>query len=193
MPRQLLIACACCAALLSAIAMTACSRAEPVPAVDLEVADLNIEVTSPAFGQGEPIAPTYTCDGEDWSPPLKWSAAPLGTKSITLIAHDPDAPGGTWVHWVLYDIPPNVTELQVSVPAQDVLPVGAKHGVNDFKRRDYGGPCPPQGSPHRYFFNVYALDIKTEFEPGKTRADLERKMKGHILAQGRLMGTYQRK
>ena len=154
---------------------------------------MTIQLTSSAFAEGAPIPEKYTCDGEDISPLLKWSNAPKGTKSLALICDDPDAPIGTWVHWVLYDIPPAVTELPEGVPTTEALPSGAKQGINDFKRLGYGGPCPPRGSAHRYFFTLYALDTELQLEPGATKKDLVRAMEGHILAEGRLMGTYKRK
>ena len=121
---------------------------------------------------------------------FEWRDVPLGAKSLALICDDPDAPMGTWV---LYDIPPTVTELPEGVPATEILPSGAKQGINDFRRIGYGGPCPPRDGPHRYFFKLYALDAELGFEPGATKKELVRAMEGHILAEGRLMGTYERK
>lgn len=145
-----------------------------------------LEVTSPAFEPESRIPKKYTCDGENVSPPLKWSGVPAEAKSLALIVDDPDAPMGTWVHWVLYDLPPDL----------DALPEGArgmgKEGVNDFRKTGYGGPCPPRGSEHRYFFKVYALDTVTNLKSGATKRDLENAMRGHILAQGQLIGIYGR-
>ena len=118
---------------------------------------------------------------------------PSETRSIALISDDPDAPGRTWVHWVLYAIPSDVSELPAGVPSRDTLDSGARHGVNDFGRREYGGPCPPRGGPHRYFFKLYALDTEISLGPGATKQALEQEMQGHILAQGELMGRYERK
>jgi len=151
-----------------------------------------IKVTSPAFSAGQPIPTKYTCDGADVSPPLKWEGVPDGTKSLALICDDPDAPAGTWVHWVLYDLPLTATELTEKIAATDTLPNGAKQGLNDFKRTGYGGPCPPPGGAHRYFFKVYALDTATSLKPRASKADVLRAMQGHVLAEGELTGTYQR-
>jgi len=150
-----------------------------------------LTVTSSAFGEGKKIPRKHTCDGVDVSPPLEWTAGPGGTRSYALIADDPDAPMGTWVHWVMYNIPPTVTSLPESVPAREKLDNGALQGLTDFKRIGYGGPCPPSGQ-HRYFFKVYALDAVLKAEPGLTKEQLLRKMEGHVLAEGQLMGTYSR-
>ena len=149
-------------------------------------------LSSSAFKAGAQIPRAHTCEGADASPALSWSGAPSGTKSFALIADDPDAPVGTWVHWVLYDLPGDITELPQGVPADDTLRSGAKHGVNDFRRVGYGGPCPPPGKPHRYFFKLYALDAATNLKPRATKADVLRAVEGHVLAQAELMGTYKR-
>ena len=154
---------------------------------------MSMEVTSSAFADGEGIPVKYTCDGDDLSPPLAWTGLPDGTKSIALVSDDPDAPGGTWVHWVYYAIPPEVTGLAEKVPTANVLPDGARQGRNDFKKIGYGGPCPPPGSPHRYYFTVYAVDTEPELDSGATKMDLLGAIDGHILAEGRLMGTYKRR
>lgn len=172
--------------------LVSCSGGDSEPMLQEEVA-VNIEVTSPAFTEGATIPVEHTCDGEDISPPLKWKALPDNTKSIALISDDPDAPGGTWVHWVLYAIPPDVTEFPAGVLRSQVLSNGARQGKNDFNRLGYGGPCPPKGSPHRYFFKVYALDIEVDLVPGATKSELLQSIDGHILAQGQLMGRYQRR
>jgi Raf kinase inhibitor-like YbhB/YbcL family protein len=111
---------------------------------------------------------------------------------LALIVDDPDAPMGTWVHWVLYDLPANTRELPEGIAKQEELPSGARQGRNDFRKIGYGGPCPPPGPAHRYFFKLYALDSKTKLKPGATKADLEKAMKGHVLAQAELIGRYQR-
>lgn len=152
---------------------------------------MEIKVTSTAFEDGGMIPPRYTCDGEDISPPLQWEAVPETAKGIALICDDPDAPMGTFVHWVLYDLPADVTELPENVPAEATLPSGARQGTSDFGRTGYGGPCPPSGT-HRYFFKLYALDAATGLAAGAKKADLLKAMKGHILAEGRLMGQYRR-
>jgi Raf kinase inhibitor-like YbhB/YbcL family protein len=151
-----------------------------------------MQLISTAFSEGTPIPAQYTCDGKNASPPLKWSGVPSGVKSFALIADDPDAPVGTWVHWVLYDLPPDASELAQDLPKGPQIPNGAKQGLNDFKQLGYGGPCPPPGKPHRYFFKLYALDTQLALKPGATKKEVERAMEKHILAQGQLMGTYKR-
>ena len=153
----------------------------------------HMQLTSTAFTEGAAIPANYTCDATNVSPPLKWSGVPAGAKSLALVVDDPDAPSGTWVHWVLCDLPPAVTELPEDLPKSQFVAGGAKQGLNDFKHLGYGGPCPPHGKPHRYFFKLYALDSLLDLKPGQTKKDLESAMEKHILAQGQLMGTYQRK
>ena len=151
-----------------------------------------ITVTSTAFEEGGRIPRQYTGDGADVSPPLAWTGVPEGTKSIALICDDPDAPVGTWVHWVLYSLPADTTGLPEGVPADRELEDGARQGTNDFRNIGYGGPAPPRGPAHRYFFKLYALDTELELAPGATKSQLLKAMEGHILAQGQLMGRYQR-
>ncbi len=153
---------------------------------------MSFELTSTAFSVGETIPKKFTCDGPDVSPQLKWNEPPAKTLSIALIMDDPDAPSGTWVHWVLYDLPANTRELPEGVAKQDQVSGGARQGRNDFGKIGYGGPCPPPGKPHRYFFKLYALDAKLGLKAGATKAEVERAMKGHILAQAELMGKYGR-
>jgi len=155
-----------------------------------------LALTSAAFGQGAAIPPAYTCQGRDVSVPLAWSGLPKGTRSLALVVDDPDAPDPaapkmTWVHWVLYNIPPVATGLPEAVPSED-LPAGTLEGRNDWGRAGWGGPCPPIGR-HRYFFKLYALDLVLPDlgQPDKKR--LERAMQGHVLAQQELMGTYQKR
>jgi Raf kinase inhibitor-like YbhB/YbcL family protein len=126
------------------------------------------------------------------SPALNWSDPPAGTQSFALIADDPDAPVGTWVHWVLYDLPADTRSLAENLPKQEQLSNAARQGRNDFRRIGYGGPCPPPGKPHRYFFKLYALDTKLSLKAGAAKAEVERAVQGHILAQGELMGRYGR-
>ena len=152
-----------------------------------------VQLTSSAFKEGGPIPTRHTCDGEDLSPPLKWTSVPPGTRGLALICDDPDAPVGTWVHWVLYGLGPTATELKEGVPATEKIPGGAIQGINDFKRLGYGGPCPPRGPAHRYFFKLYALDTEITLKPRSTKNDLLRAMEGHILSEGKFMGTYRRK
>jgi Raf kinase inhibitor-like YbhB/YbcL family protein len=151
-----------------------------------------LTLTSTAFNAGAEIPTRYTCEGTDRSPALNWTGAPAGTKSYALIADDPDAPVGTWVHWVVYDLPAGATELAEGIPASDTLPGGGTQGRNDFRKIGYGGPCPPPGKLHRYFFKLYALDAPTTLNPRATKADVLAAIEGHVLAQAELMGTYRR-
>lgn len=144
-------------------------------------------LTSPAFTDGATIPATYTCDGADASPPLAIGNVPAGAKSLALIVDDPDAPVGTWVHWVVWNISPQTREIAESRP-----PAGAQQGRNDWKRNSYGGPCPPSGT-HRYFFKLYALDTSLSLGADTTKKDLERAMAGHILAHVEFKGTYRRR
>ena len=152
---------------------------------------MEIKITSPAFEDGALIPSVYTCDGDDISPPLNWQAVPEGTMSIALICDDPDAPVGTFVHWVLYSLPPEAKQLAENIPPDKTLPNGAKQGITDFARIGYGGPCPPGGT-HRYFFKIYALDTKIDLPPGASKSQLLKAMEKHILAQGQLIGKYKR-
>jgi Raf kinase inhibitor-like YbhB/YbcL family protein len=151
-----------------------------------------LKLTSSAFEPGATIPKKHTCDGPDVSPALAWGEAPAGAQSLALIMDDPDAPVGTWVHWVLYDLPASTRELAEGVPQQEVLASGAHQGRNDFKRIGYGGPCPPRGPAHRYFFKLYALNAKLGLKPGATKAEVEKAMQGKIAAQAELMGRYAR-
>ena len=148
-------------------------------------------VKTTAFPEREIIPKKYTCDGSDVSPALTWTGAPEGTQSLALIADDPDAPVGTWTHWIAWNIPPEAA-LPEGVPKNETLNDGTRQGRNDFKRIGYGGPCPPPGKPHRYFFRLYAMDSKLDLKAGAGRNELERAMKGHVLAQAELMGKYGR-
>jgi Raf kinase inhibitor-like YbhB/YbcL family protein len=150
------------------------------------------ELRSSAFRQNQAIPKKYTCDGSDVSVPLNWNDPAQGTKSFGLIADDPDAPRGTWVHWVLYDLPADTRELAEGIPAKETLDDGAEQGKNDFGKIGYGGPCPPPGPVHHYQFKLYALDKMVGLRPGATKQQLLDAMKGHILAQAELIGTYKR-
>jgi Raf kinase inhibitor-like YbhB/YbcL family protein len=150
------------------------------------------ELTSSAFKQNESIPREYTCDGSDISIPLKWKDSPAGTKSFALIADDPDAPRGTWVHWVIYNLPADTQELSAGIAHGDSLQNGARQGKNDFGKIGYGGPCPPSGPSHRYFFKLYALDQATNLKPKATKQQLLDAMKGHVLQETQLIGTYKR-
>jgi Raf kinase inhibitor-like YbhB/YbcL family protein len=152
---------------------------------------VSISIRSPAFAQGAMVPSRYTCDGADLSPPLDWDAPPAGTASLALIVEDPDAPGGTWSHWVVYDLPPHSRSLPEAVPAEGFLENNARQGINDFHKIGYGGPCPPGGT-HRYYFRLYALDIRLDSPPGLSREKLLKAIQGHVLAEGDLMGKYRR-
>lgn len=149
----------------------------------------SLQVTSTAFAEGTSIPAKYTCNGNDVSPPLAFSGIPSGTQSIAVICDDPDAPSGTFVHWVLFNLPASTASLSENVPNLDTLTNGARHGVNDFGTSSYGGPCPPSGT-HRYYFKVYALDTMLSLPAGSTKAQVVSAMTGHILAEGQLMGRY---
>jgi hypothetical protein len=152
---------------------------------------MSLRVQSSAFSEGGAIPRQYTCDGRDLSPPLSFSGLPPEAKSLALICDDPDAPGKTWVHWVLYNLPPGSKGLPEGVPATKDVPGGGAQGNNDFRKIGYGGPCPPSGT-HRYFFKLYALDGQVSLPPGATKQDLLRAMEGHVLAEGKLSGKYTR-
>lgn len=148
--------------------------------------EMSIQITSSAFNDGDRIPRIYTCDDQNVSPPISWTGVPNNTLSLALIMDDPDAPMGTWVHWVLYNLSPDLAGLD-----QGKTGVGTE-GTNDFKRLGYGGPCPPKGSNHRYFIKIYALDTMLDLKEGDTKAQVENAMRGHILAQGQWMGKYGR-
>jgi len=150
-----------------------------------------MEIKSNAFEAGGMIPKNYTCDGINISPPLKWYSAPEGTKTFAIICDDPDAPMGTWVHWVIFNLPANMNELSENVPPLAVLPNGVKQGRNDFGKIGYGGPCPPGGT-HRYYFKIYALQEELKIEAGITKSELLQAMKPHILSEAQLMGKYKR-
>lgn len=142
------------------------------------------------FAMGSTIPAKYCCSRV--SPPISWSAVPTGTQSVAVLCDDPDAPGGDWVHWVLFNLPPDAQKLEEAVPSKPQLPNGAIQGTTDYGRPGYDGPCPPPGRPHRYFFKVFALDTKLALDSSATKADLLEAMEGHILAQGQLMGKFGR-
>ncbi|PYS51392.1 MAG: YbhB/YbcL family Raf kinase inhibitor-like protein [Acidobacteria bacterium] len=151
-----------------------------------------MKVTSRAFQDGGMIPKEYTCDGANLSPQLAWADVPEKTKTIAFIAEDPDAPGKTWIHWVAFNIPASARELPDNVPAQENISGGGKQGKNDFKNVGYGGPCPPSGSAHRYYFNLYALDAELNLDSSATKDQLLKAMDGHVLGEGQLMGKYQK-
>jgi Raf kinase inhibitor-like YbhB/YbcL family protein len=145
---------------------------------------MEMTLTSQAFRYGNPIPAKYTCDGDGVNPHLVIHAVPEAARSLALVMDDPDAPNGLWVHWVLWDIPPETAEIR-----EHTVPFGAEQGLNSWGNRSYGGPCPPSGE-HRYFFRLYALDSRLRLPVETTKDDLERSMEGHILATAELMGTY---
>jgi Raf kinase inhibitor-like YbhB/YbcL family protein len=161
----------------------------------VEETSMSLRLGSSVFAADGAIPSQYTCEGKDVSPPLAWSGAPAGTKSYALIVDDPDAPDPaapkmTWVHWVLYDIPPSAEGLHEGVRSE-ALPPGTREGRNDWKRTGYGGPCPPIGR-HRYFFKLYALDTTLPKLAHPDKAALEKAMAGHVLAEATLIGTYRK-
>jgi Raf kinase inhibitor-like YbhB/YbcL family protein len=177
--RPLLI----CAALALSLCGLAGWAAENAATMTLSSSDIQ---------PGQMIPAKYTCEGADTSPALSWSGAPAGTKCFALLCEDPDAPVGLWVHWVIYDLPAAEPFLKEGLPREKTLPGGAKQGLNSWPKIGYGGPCPPPGPAHRYYFRIYALDAPTGLAAGATRAELLKAMDGHILASGELMGLYQR-
>ena len=151
-----------------------------------------LSMRSASFESASRIPQVYTCDGRDVSPPLRWANAPQGTMSFALICDDPDAPMGTWVHWVIYNIPAETDRLAEALPSSEQLDSGALQGNNDFGRIGYGGPCPPRGKPHRYFFRLYALDCALSASAGLTKKALLKQMQGHILETTEFFGLYGR-
>jgi len=147
-----------------------------------------MKISSPAFGNGDPIPRRHTCEGEDVPPMLVWEEVPPGVRSFALIAEDPDAPSGNFVHWVVYDLPPDTTQL----PESAALPDGAQLGKNHYGTESYRGPCPPPGKPHRYYFRLYALDSTLGLAGGATADEVRNAMRDHVLAEAETMGTWQR-
>ena len=180
--------------ILTSLALFSCStRPQPLPpeppARQSPEKSGELRVTSAAFKEGQPIPRQYTCDGVNVSPPLEWSGAPKTARTIAIIADDPDAPSGAWVHWVLYNLPAENIGIVENLPETENLKAGGFQGKNDFGKIGYGGPCPPSGS-HRYFFKVYALDVELPLKAGATKAEVENAFAGHVVAQGQLMGRY---
>jgi Raf kinase inhibitor-like YbhB/YbcL family protein len=153
----------------------------------------HLTLSSSAFRDGETIPVAHTGDGEDLSPPLAWTGAPVETRTFALICDDPDAPRGTWVHWLIWNLGADTLELGQGVPPRPELPSGARQGLNDGGDLGYAGPYPPPGAPHRYVFQLYSLDTVLNLSPGANRSDLEAAMRDHVLARGTIMGTYQRR
>jgi Raf kinase inhibitor-like YbhB/YbcL family protein len=154
-------------------------------------AKMTIKLTSAAFQEGGVIPKAYTCDGANISPLLMWDGVPDRAKTLALIADDPDAPGKTWVHWIVFNLPASVRELRENVAAQASITGGGMQGTNDFPKVGYGGPCPPEGT-HRYFFKLYALDTELTLDAKTTKEQLLKAMEGHVIAEGQLMGRYSR-
>jgi Raf kinase inhibitor-like YbhB/YbcL family protein len=158
--------------------------------IEEEIIMETLSIYSNIFEDGATLSSTYTCDEDDISPGISWEEVPAGTQSMALIMDDPDAPGRTFVHWVIYNIPASRSGLPSGVAKNNTLDDGSLQGKNDFGKIGYGGPCPPSGKPHRYVFKVYALDTELDLKSGATKSQLEAAMKGHILAQGEMVGTY---
>jgi Raf kinase inhibitor-like YbhB/YbcL family protein len=154
--------------------------------------EMTLSLSSPMFQDGENIPIRYTCEGDDVSPPLAWDEPAAGTQSLVLIVDDPDAPGGVFTHWLLFNLPADSQQLPEAVPAQNELPNGALQGTNDFAKIGYGGPCPASGATHHYRFTIYALDRPLDLKAGVSRKQVIDAIKGHILARGQLTAIYQR-
>jgi len=178
-------------AMVSLLFFCSCDEDEQADSGAVGDRRMEIKITSPAFEAGGMIPPKYTCDGANISPPLQWQGVPEGTKSLALINDDPDAPMGTWVHWVVFNVGAEVAALAEHIPTDKTLAGGTMQGTNDFGKIGYGGPCPPRGA-HRYFFRIYALDTRLDLEAGARKSSLLKAMEGHILAQGELVGKYER-
>ncbi|MEW6218440.1 MAG: YbhB/YbcL family Raf kinase inhibitor-like protein [Thermodesulfobacteriota bacterium] len=163
------------------------------PDLDRREKAMKLSLTTTAFVANGEIPEKHTCDDADQSPALTWAGVPAAAKSLVLVVDDPDAPAGTWTHWLLFNLPATEVGLAEGVPAKKELPNRARQGLNDFRRIGYGGPCPPRGKSHRYFFRLYALDSLLDLAPGATRSEVLSAIKGRILAQAELMGTYQRR
>ncbi|MCH8864816.1 MAG: YbhB/YbcL family Raf kinase inhibitor-like protein [Chloroflexi bacterium] len=153
---------------------------------------MELTVSSTVFREGETIPAKYTCQGEDISPSITWGEPPDGTRSLAIIVDDPDAPGGVFTHWIIFNLPADTRQLPAAVPTQPRLDSGARQGKTDFGRVGYGGPCPPPGKPHRYQFTVYALDRTLDLAAGASRSQVLEAMQGNILSRGRLTGIYER-
>lgn len=153
---------------------------------------MTFQLRSAAFAEGQTIPRRHTGEGPDASPPLEWNGIPAGTRALVLLVTDPDAPHGTWTHWVLYDLAPDTTSLTPELPRAHLVLGGARQGRNSWKKIGWNGPLPPPGAPHRYLFTLYSLDRPTGLPPGATREEVEAAMKGHILAETCLTGRYAR-
>jgi hypothetical protein len=179
-------------AVLPPLMLVALALAVPAEVRGQKASSSRIELKTTSFTPGDFIPKRFTCESSDVSPALAWTDPPPGTQSFAIIEDDPDAPSGTFVHWLVYDLPAAYRSLPEALPGNDQMPDGGRQGTNSFSRTGYSGPCPPRGRPHRYFIRLYALDAKLNLRPAATRKELEAAMKGHILAQAELMGRYQR-
>lgn len=194
MKRIMLLCCVCALAASAAAQSVDKKRGKDVK----RVKKMTFTVTSPAFENNSYIPKKHACGGEDVSPELKWAGLPGGAESVAVIMDDPDAPPGTWVHWVLFNIPASLQGLKENIAKTELLPDGSRQGLvwgvneDDFSRTGYYGPCPPPGKPHRYFFKVYALDRLLDLPAGATKGALLKAMEGHILARAELVGLYKR-
>ena len=178
--------------MLLAITAAGLINCSPTDSALPDEGEMTLSLSSSVFQDGDSIPTRYTCDGQDVSPPLAWGEPPAGTQSFALILDDPDAPGGVFTHWLVFNLPADSRELAEAVPAQNELPTGALQGKNDFGTIGYRGPCPPSGSTHHYRFTIYALDQPLDLKAGISRAQVIDAITGHILAWGQLVGMYQR-
>lgn len=183
MKRMYLLGCAV------ALALSACQPPEQIPLAVTQEVPMSISLTSSAFEPGKAIPADHTCKGRDLSPALSWGEPPAGTQGFALIMDDPDAPMGTWVHWVIFNIPDTARGLAEGLPAGGQLADGSLQGNNSSRHQGYNGPCPPSGT-HRYFFKLYALDVALGLSAGATKEQVLAAMQGHVLAQAELMGTF---
>jgi Raf kinase inhibitor-like YbhB/YbcL family protein len=180
-------------ALLALLASASCSEENSGPPESDDGTGVRMILTSTAFDDGSRIPVLYTCEGGDSSPALQWTGVPDSARSLALVVDDPDAPTETWVHWVLYNVPPTLNSMPEGIPTTDTLANGSRHGTNSFRRLGYGGPCPPRGhGAHRYVFRLYALDMLLDLAPGAKKEAVLEAMEEHVLATAQLMGTYSR-
>ncbi len=191
MKREFIYLILCCFVILSlVVSCSATETRDESSAID-EDAVMTIVISSTAFKEGDRIPVKYTCDGQDISPALVWDGPPQQTEAFVLMVDDPDAPGGVFTHWIIFNIPANIHQFGEGVPIQEQLESGALQGKNNFGKIGYRGPCPPSGSSHRYRFTIYALDQRLNLKAGVSKKQVIDAMQGHILAQGQLTGTYQ--
>jgi Raf kinase inhibitor-like YbhB/YbcL family protein len=199
--RRRTVIAGCAVALIAIFAAAACggdSEEDSANGADVATSAMTLTptagltLTSDAFADNTTIPAQYTCSGDNTSPPLRWSGAPADTGALVLLVDDPDAPGGTFDHWMLYDLPASMTQLLAGVPVGETLTGGGKHGKNGVGEMGYMGPCPPAGPEHHYRFRLFALDAPLDLEPGKSKAEVEQAMETHILAETVLTGLFSR-